>query len=255
MALRFLMTLCSFIAHYSASAHANPHDVPHHIGQRVSSNHTILDSNQPWLTCTHEPKFFSNGSLCTNSSVLCPGGIIYGECQPLYYCFLPSHSTGTLKVIPTNTSANSTTPKPTPTTNKCSSPISILSTLGVLNILDAATSLLMGHQRIRQTLPRLKCFKNNNDNWTPWPGVVVTIFHLVPALISAAISRNHNPGMSYGTIFGLWTMRPRATFIIFGHHSLFRLAWLQCYSLRFSNYRIITRYRIPTFRTRVLVKG
>ncbi|CAG8971960.1 hypothetical protein HYALB_00003296 [Hymenoscyphus albidus] len=64
-------------------------------------------------------------------------------------------------------------------------------------------------------MPSFHCFTSDNDTWTPWPGAIVAVLHTLPALVSAAIAQKNNSGMSFGTIFGLWTMRPRATFIIF----------------------------------------
>jgi hypothetical protein len=133
------------------------------------------------------------------------------DCPALYYCFLPDGTTKTLLNTNTTNATNSTQTTP------CSTPISILSTLGVLNVLDAAFSLLMGHIFIRDRIPKPSCLRSDpdSDRWTPAWGLINATLHLIPTLISAGISRSHNPGMSFMSIFGLWTMRPRGTFIVF----------------------------------------
>ncbi|CAG8959560.1 hypothetical protein HYFRA_00001461 [Hymenoscyphus fraxineus] len=209
--MAFLKLLAAFLVSvlYSTSVNATPHGIRLALRLRDESSGTRNDSTSsiPGFECDR-PKFFPNGSLCTNISMTCPGGVEedFGK------------GTGPLKLptVPsTNTSSNSTTKQNTTNDSNCDSGISILSSLGVLNIIDAASALILGHELVRQKMPSFHCFTSDNDIWTPWPGAIVAVLHTLPALVSAAIAKKNNSGMSFGTIFGLWTMRPRATFIIF----------------------------------------
>lgn len=177
------------------------------------TNFTAKDNTTSSTTSSAVPIFLRNGSLSTNSSLVCPGLVSDGDCSAFHYCFLPDGSTGT-NITLTIASTNGTTSK---TTTKCSTPISILTTLAVLNVLDAAFSLLMGHTYIRERIPKPSCLRSDpdSDRWTPAWGLINATLHIIPMMISAGISRSHNPGMTFASILGMWTMRPRGTFIVF----------------------------------------
>jgi hypothetical protein len=190
---------------YLSSAYANSFIIRSSATQSGSqpdpaSNDTTTFSSPPF--------FLSNGSLSTNVSFTCPGTVDGSNCPALYYCTLPAGTTGELVTVNSTNSSSQAT--------NCSTPISILSTLGVLNVLDAAFSLLLGHKAVRAKIPKLPCMSSDDeDRWTPVSGLIGAFLHILPMLISAGISKAHNQGMTFRSIFGLWTMRPRSNLLVF----------------------------------------
>ncbi|KAK4209952.1 hypothetical protein QBC37DRAFT_293547, partial [Rhypophila decipiens] len=105
----------------------------------------------------------------------------------------------------------------------CSSQISILTVLAVINIVEAASNLIQGHDRVRGHLARFRdvvpgYFRRSAAGWTPVAGTIsalTTFFFqvLLPAIGSWA--ENKDRGFSFGGLLGMWVLRPRGAFPMF----------------------------------------
>jgi hypothetical protein len=163
--------------------------------------------------------FLNNGSFCSDVSFVCPGPVdSSGDCPALYYCFLPAGTTGTL-TPPNGTNLHNSTATSSPSSpSSCSTSRNILSVLAILNVLDSGFSLFFGHEAIRRRIPRFRCLGNSNgdgkeEQWSLTAGLIGALIHIVSMLISAGITTSKNPGMDFGASLGIWSMRPRGTFI------------------------------------------
>ncbi|KAM7198956.1 hypothetical protein V8F33_004693 [Rhypophila sp. PSN 637] len=207
-------------------------------------------------------RFLSNGTFCSTISqvdpntthhvpITCPTRPQGGICLPLSACFLPAglnsppHSIQLLLSAPasppepannTNSSSSSNPAKSAPS-GDCSSQISILTVLAVINIVEAASNLIQGHDRVRGRLARFRdvvpgYFRSaagssssstargtlNRESWTPVAGTIsalTTFFFqvLLPAIGSWA--ENKDRGFSFGGLLGMWVLRPRGAFPMF----------------------------------------
>ncbi|EAQ84549.1 predicted protein [Chaetomium globosum CBS 148.51] len=159
--------------------------------------------------------FCSTTAPITNTTTLCPTTPEWsGECPFLSRVLPPRRP-------------QKTPPQPPPSTNptnpsRCSSPVSILTILAVVTIIEAASTLMQGHDRVRRQLFRLRgtLFRlpdKQSPYWTPASGTVsaFTTF-LFQVLLPAIISWSENKSQfSFGSLLGMWTMRPRGTFVMF----------------------------------------
>ncbi|KAH6854053.1 hypothetical protein B0I37DRAFT_360957 [Chaetomium sp. MPI-CAGE-AT-0009] len=169
--------------------------------------------------CTRYPNtFLSNGTFCsttnnnTNTTIICPTTPNYtGECPAFAVCFLPA---GLNKAPP---------PSGTPTDpSRCSGSVNILTVIAVLTIVEAASNLMQGHDRVRRQLFRLRTGffrlpEKDSPYWGPLSGTLsaLTTF-LIHVLIPAIVSWVDNKEQfSFGSLLGMWTMRPRGTFVMF----------------------------------------
>lgn len=189
----------------------------------LNSWSTILPTPSPTPTAYRNTScigaFLNNGSFCSDVSFVCPGPVdSSGDCPALYYCFLPVGTTGTL-TPPNGTNLHNSTATRSPSSpSSCSSSSNILSVLAILNILDSSFSLVFGHEAIRRRLARFRCLRNSNgdgkeEQWSLTAGLVGALIHIIPMLISAGITTSKNPGMGFVASLGMWSMRPRGTFI------------------------------------------
>lgn len=160
--------------------------------------------------------FLPNGTFCSttannaNTTVVCPTTPEGVECLSFSVCFLPA-------------GLNKAPPPPSNSTDssQCSNSISILTVLAVVNIVEAASNLMQGHDRVRRHLFRLRRFLrlSNQESafWSPVSGTLsaLTTFCL-QVLIPAIGSWTENKGQfSFGSLLGMWTLRPRGTFVMF----------------------------------------
>ncbi|KAH6617402.1 hypothetical protein F5144DRAFT_586354 [Chaetomium tenue] len=189
------------------------------LARQTNSSTNSTRPSRNFDSCPYRPNLFlSNGTFCsttapiTNTTALCPTTPEWsGECYSLSVCFLPA---GLNKAPP---------PLRNPTdTTKCSSSVSILTILAVVTIIEAASTLMQGHDRVRRQLFRLRgtLFRlpdKQSAYWTPASGTIsaLTTF-LFQVLLPAIISWSENKDqLSFGALLGMWTMRPRGTFVMF----------------------------------------
>ena len=192
------------------------------LARQTNSSTNSTSGSRNFDTCHYRPNLFlSNGTFCstttkntdTNSTTgVCPTTPEWGgECPSLSVCFLPA---GLNKGPP---------PPNTPTDpSKCSASVNILTVIAVLTIVEAASNLMQGHDRVRRQLFRLRSGffrlpEKYSPYWGPLSGTLsaLTTF-LVHVLLPAILSWVDNKEQfSFGSLLGMWTMRPRGTFVMF----------------------------------------
>ena len=80
-----------------------------------------------------------------------------------------------------------------------------LRTLIILNAVAASTSLLVGHQAVRDRLPSWL----RSAEWQPWGGTASFVLQASTTIASAAISRSNGYESDFLMMTGVWAMRPR----------------------------------------------
>ncbi|KAM7185249.1 hypothetical protein V8F20_011876 [Naviculisporaceae sp. PSN 640] len=203
-------------------------------------------------TCESEylaNRFLSNGTFCSTvvpeiqgnetdfpPEITCPGDVKAHYCLALSSCFLPAglntppHTIQDILANASNPSQNQTAESSAPK-GDCSSQVNILTVLAVINIVEAASNLIQGHDRVRSQLARFRdivrfrpkeegkgIIPGNPESWTPMAGVLsglTTFFFqvLLPAI--GSWTENKDRGFSFGGLLGMWILRPRGAFPMF----------------------------------------
>ena len=185
---------------------------------RATSN-SSRNSTTNYYTCSNQYNkgiFLPNGTFCpttnTTTTILCPTTVTSGSCLPLSVCFLPAGLNKPPQPPPHNSTSSPS--------SKCSSPISILTVLAVVNIVEAASNLMQGHDRVREKLFTFRQYlglKDASDQWGPRAGTVTALTTflvnvLVPGIQSWAENKEQ---FSFGSLLGMYALRPRGTFVMF----------------------------------------
>ncbi|KAF2752891.1 hypothetical protein EJ05DRAFT_236389 [Pseudovirgaria hyperparasitica] len=163
----------------------------------------------------------SNHSFCHAPTLFCPGTVTpNGDCPSLHHCFLPANLADGPSFSPKNATAANTTTTTSLTAHlagECSPKVSILTTLFVMNVLDASKELLTGHQHVRDKLNLYRLVRpsaRSTTAWTPATGAFHAATEILMLLVVTTIERAGNAGMGFGPAMTLWLMRPRWSFLL-----------------------------------------
>jgi len=93
----------------------------------------------------------------------------------------------------------------------CPTTTKLLVTLGIFNFEAALLSLVIGHDSVRRTIRRYITPCLHGNTWTPWTAIMMSVVHIIAMAVSTVALRSNGFYPNAFMVFGLWTMRPRAS--------------------------------------------
>lgn len=189
------------------------------LSRATGSNSSTNGTKSSGSTCQsgfNKGQFLYSGTFCpidnstdTNTTIICPGPVSSGECLALSLCFLPA---GLNKAPPP--------PDNSSDSSQCSSSVSILTVLAVVNIVEAASNLIQGHDNVRNKLFSFRKYlhlKDQSEFWGPRAGLMAALWTFIPNVLISGIQSwaENKKQFSFGSILGMYALRPRGTFLVF----------------------------------------
>jgi hypothetical protein len=107
-----------------------------------------------------------------------------------------------------------------PKAESCPSSSSLLISLFLYNAFSAAFNLCLGHDwtrhAIQDIIPNwLSWLKSSSPHWQPYAAMFMTLLQIIGMVVATAIARSNGFSASFGTLLGLWSMRPRMALLTF----------------------------------------